>query len=238
MGTWPGGITAITLFVEDLATAKAFYGRAFGLPVTYEDDNSARVAWRRAAQRPDGPAVGHPDGQLPRPGWAHLGDRALAVVSSRDGLYGPVMTDALSAAALELLESAAVATVATINADGSPHLSAAWIGIEDGEIVFGTLPDQRKLRNLRADPRIAIQVQSDRVNEWGLREYLVIDGTARITEGGAAALLQRLARIYISPDVVFPAMPDPPPGYVTHVRVDRVSGIGPWRRSAEEEEST
>jgi PPOX class probable F420-dependent enzyme len=148
------------------------------------------------------------------------------------------MTDVLSEAALELLQSAAVATIATINADGSPHLSAAWIGMEDGEIVFGTLPDQRKLHNLRRDPRISIQVQSDRVNDWGLREYLVVDGTARITEGGAAALLQRLARIYISPDVVFPAMPDPPPGYVTHVQVDRISGVGPWRRSAEGNEST
>jgi PPOX class probable F420-dependent enzyme len=148
------------------------------------------------------------------------------------------MTVALSDAALDLLQSAAVATIATINADGSPHLSAAWIGLEDGEVVFGTLPDQRKLRNLRRDPRISIQVQSDRINAWGLREYLVIDGTARITEGGAAALLQRLARVYLGPDVVFPAMPDPPPGYVTHVRIDRISGIGPWRRSTEGKEST
>lgn len=144
------------------------------------------------------------------------------------------MTDALSDAALELLASAAVATVATINADGSPHLSAAWVGVEDGEVVFGTLPDQRKLRNLRRDPRISIQVASDRINAWGLREYLVIDGRARITEGGAAALLQRLARTYIGPDVVFPAMPDPPPGYVTHVTVQRISGIGPWKRPAAE----
>jgi PPOX class probable F420-dependent enzyme len=139
------------------------------------------------------------------------------------------MTDLLSDAALELLGSAAVATVATLNADGSPQLSSAWVGLEDGEIVFGTLDDQRKLRNLRRDPRIALTVQSDRVNEWGLREYLVVDGTARVTEGGAADLLQRLARTYLGPDVVFPAMPDPPPGFVTRVRVERVSGIGPWR---------
>lgn len=136
----------------------------------------------------------------------------------------------LSEAAVDLLQSAAVATVATINADGSPHLSSAWIGIEDGEIVFGTLPDQRKLRNLRRDPRVAIQVQSDRVNAWGLREYIVLEGQARITEGGAADLLQRLARTYIGRDAIFPGMPDPPPGYVTYVRVERVSGIGPWRR--------
>lgn len=38
---WPGGIGAITLFVEDLPAAKRFYGEVFGLPVHYEDDASA-----------------------------------------------------------------------------------------------------------------------------------------------------------------------------------------------------
>ena len=37
---WPGGIAAITLFVEDLDAAKRFYQDVFGLPVHYEDDNS------------------------------------------------------------------------------------------------------------------------------------------------------------------------------------------------------
>jgi len=41
MDPWPGGITAITLFVEDLEAAKRFYGEVFGLPVVFEDDNSA-----------------------------------------------------------------------------------------------------------------------------------------------------------------------------------------------------
>jgi PPOX class probable F420-dependent enzyme len=140
------------------------------------------------------------------------------------------MIEQLSDAALELLASDAVAIVATVNVDGSPHLSSAWVAVEDGEIVFGTLDDQRKLRNIRRDSRLALTIQSDRVNAWGLREYLVVDGTARITEGGAAALLQRLAHTYISPDAIFPAMPDPPPGYVTRIRVERVGGVGPWRR--------
>lgn len=141
------------------------------------------------------------------------------------------MIDQLSDEALALIGSAAVATVVTLNADGSPHISAAWIGLEDGEVVFGTLPDQRKLSNIRRDPRVAITLQGERINEWGLREYLVIDGTARVTEGGAPELLQRLAWTYLGPDVVFPAMPNPPPGFVTRVAIEQVSGIGPWRRS-------
>jgi catechol 2,3-dioxygenase-like lactoylglutathione lyase family enzyme len=39
--TWPGPITALTLFAEDLAATKAFYIEVFGLPVYYEDDASA-----------------------------------------------------------------------------------------------------------------------------------------------------------------------------------------------------
>lgn len=37
---WPGGIAAITLFVEDLEAARRFYQEVFRLPVFYEDDNS------------------------------------------------------------------------------------------------------------------------------------------------------------------------------------------------------
>ena len=37
---WPGGIAAITLFVEDLEAARRFYQEVFRLPVFYEDENS------------------------------------------------------------------------------------------------------------------------------------------------------------------------------------------------------
>ena len=40
-GSWPTGIFAITLFVEDLQVAKQFYLHAFGLPIEFEDNNSA-----------------------------------------------------------------------------------------------------------------------------------------------------------------------------------------------------
>jgi hypothetical protein len=53
-------------------------------------------------------------------------------------------------------------------------------------------------------------------------------GTARVTEGGAAAMLQHLAPGYLGPDVVFPGIPDPPRGYITRVSVERVAGIGSW----------
>ena len=78
---------------------------------------------------------------------------------------------------------------------------------------------------------MALSVETSTRNAIGLNEYLVIYGTAWITEGGAAGLLQRLARTYLGPDVRFPRTDSPPPGYITHITVDRVSGVGPWAQS-------
>jgi PPOX class probable F420-dependent enzyme len=130
--------------------------------------------------------------------------------------------------AREVLEGDHVATLVTLNRDGSPNVTAAWVGLENDEIVIGTLPDQRKLRNIRRDPRVAVVVQTRKRNPYGLLEYLVVEGRARITEGGAPELLQRLARTYIGPDAVFPQMPNPPPGFVTRITPQRIGGIGPW----------
>ena len=121
-----------------------------------------------------------------------------------------------------------LAHVVTLAEDGTPHVSLAWVGIEGDELVIATLFDQRKLRNLRRDPRIALSFITGGRNPIGLDNYLVVNGTARITEGGAAEILARLAKTYIGPDAVFPPMPNPPPGFVTRITVDRVSGIGPW----------
>ena len=62
----------------------------------------------------------------------------------------------------------------------------------------------------------------------GLKEYLVVYGRARLVEGGAPELLQRLAQVYLGPDVKFPPMDDPPPGFVMRIAVERVGGVGPW----------
>jgi PPOX class probable F420-dependent enzyme len=127
-----------------------------------------------------------------------------------------------------VIESDALAHVTTIDPDGRPQTTLAWVGLEGDEIVFATLPDQRKLRNLRRDPRITVSIQTERVTPYGLHEYLVIYGTARVTDGGGPEVLQRLAHTYLGPDVTFPPMPDPPPGFVTRVTVDRLGGVGPW----------
>jgi PPOX class probable F420-dependent enzyme len=128
----------------------------------------------------------------------------------------------------ELIESGPLAHLVTLNADGSPQVTVVWIGIEDEEIVSGHVFRHRKVENILHDPRVALSFEAPGANAIGLRNYVVVYGQARITEGGAPELLQRLAYTYVGPDVTFPPMPDPPRGYVTRIRVERVTGHGPW----------
>jgi len=131
--------------------------------------------------------------------------------------------------ARHLLEPDALAHLVTINPDGSPQVSCVWVGLDGDEIVSGHLrSDQRKLRNVARDPRVALSLEGTTIHPPGLKEYLVVHGTGRIAEGGAAELLQRLAHVYLGPDVRFPPMDDPPPGQVLRISVERIGGVGPW----------
>jgi PPOX class probable F420-dependent enzyme len=134
----------------------------------------------------------------------------------------------LPAELLELIESGPDAHLVTLNADGSPQVTVVWIGIEDAEIVSGHLFRHRKVRNILRDPRVALSLEAPGANPVGMRNYAVLYGQARITEGGAPELLQRLAYTYVGPGVTFPPMPSPPPGYITRITVERIAGQGPW----------
>lgn len=129
-----------------------------------------------------------------------------------------------------LIESGPLAHLVTLNADGSPQVSIVWIGLEGDEIVSGHLFEHRKVRNIRRDPTVALSLEAPGKNDIGMQDYAVLYGRARITEGGAPELLQRLAEVYVGPGTVFPPMPDPPPGFVTRIVVDRIAGQGPWSR--------
>jgi len=128
----------------------------------------------------------------------------------------------------DLIASGAHAHLVTMNKDSSPHVTIVWIGIENGEIVSAHLPRNQKVRNIERDPRVIISLEATTKSSFGLTEYAVIHGEARITEGGAAELLQKLAYVYMGPGVKFPPMENPPPGYITRVRVTRIEGVGPW----------
>jgi hypothetical protein len=59
----------------------------------------------------------------------------------------------------------------------------------------------------------------------GLDHYLVVHETARITEGGAPELVHLLAHVHLGPDVRFPPMDAPPPGFITRNMPERIGGI-------------
>jgi PPOX class probable F420-dependent enzyme len=135
---------------------------------------------------------------------------------------------ALPESARAVLDSGALAHLVTLESDGRPQVSIVWVGLDGDEIVSAHLPEHRKVRNIRRDPRVALSVEAGTRNALGLDEYIVVHGRARITEGGAPELLQQLARVYLGPDVKFPPMEHPPPGYITHINVERIGGVGPW----------
>jgi PPOX class probable F420-dependent enzyme len=126
-----------------------------------------------------------------------------------------------------VLDSSALAHLVTLGPDGSPQVSIVWVGLDGDEIVAGHLAERRKVRNIREDPRVVLSFETNSHNERGLVEYLVVHGTARISEGGAPELLQELAHVYLGPEVQFPP-PGAAPGYITHITVDRITGVGPW----------
>ena len=127
-----------------------------------------------------------------------------------------------------LIESGWPAHLVTLNHDGSPQVTVVWVGVEGDELVAGHLSKHEKVKNILRDPRVAISVQAPSKSAMGLTEYAVLYGEARIQEGGAPELLKTLAAVYLGPGVKFPPMENPPSGYVTRIRVDRVSGVGPW----------
>jgi PPOX class probable F420-dependent enzyme len=133
----------------------------------------------------------------------------------------------LTAPARELIESNRLAHCVTLNADGSPQVSAVWIGLDGDEIVMAHLGAYQKVRNLMRDPRVALSIEADGSNDIGMQHTLVVYGRARIVEGGAPEWLQRLAYTYVG-DVKFPPFDNPPPGYTVRITVDRVAGLGPW----------
>jgi len=127
-----------------------------------------------------------------------------------------------------LIESGCLAHLVTLNRDGSPQVTVVWIGLDGDEVIAGHLPKNRKVKNILRDPRVAISIEAKTKSSMQLTEYAVLYGVGRIQEGGAAELLQKLAEVYIGPGVKFPPMENPPPGYVTRIRVDRIEGVGPW----------
>src|SRR5262245_30103372 len=120
--------------------------------------------------------------------------------NTREGQHMAVLNEAARTA----LTSGKLAHMVTLNTDGSPQIALVWVGLDGDEIVSAHLFEQQKLKNVRKDGRVSLSMETGGKNEMGLDHYLVVHGEARLAEGGAPELLQRLAEVYVGPGVKFP----------------------------------
>src|SRR3954471_1540820 len=121
--------------------------------------------------------------------------------------------------ARRFLAAGPLAHVVTLDPDGTPHVSLAWAGFDGDQLVFASFFDQRKIENLRRDPRVTLSFQTnENADREFLHPYLVIRGRATVTPGGAMPVMDRLAESYIGPGERFPNR-EMPEGIVVHVEV-------------------
>ncbi|MGI5142070.1 MULTISPECIES: PPOX class F420-dependent oxidoreductase [unclassified Streptomyces] len=127
----------------------------------------------------------------------------------------------------ELIESGPMAHLSTINPDGSPQVTVIWIGLDGDDVVSGHMARHVKLRNIERDPRVVLSFDGPRVPGAFLNDYAVLRARAAVEPSDATwDLLDRLAKVYVSPDSEFPAPKGP--GYIVRYSVERIGGVGPW----------
>jgi PPOX class probable F420-dependent enzyme len=94
--------------------------------------------------------------------------------------------------AVEMLTDTNLGYLGTLNRDGTAQVTPLWVHVEEGRAVFNTAIGRLKERNMRRDPRITVAVADQRDNE----RYVMITGTAEMTEEGAAEHIEALSQKY------------------------------------------
>lgn len=87
----------------------------------------------------------------------------------------------------DFLERSRIATLATLGPTGTPHLTAMWYGLINGEIWFETKAKSQKAVNLRRDPRVTVLVEAG--DTYDQLRGVAIEGRAEIIDD-ADALFQ------------------------------------------------
>ena len=95
---------------------------------------------------------------------------------------------------LDLFQKRAFAHLATLMADGSPHVTPVWVDYDGTHLIVNSARGRQKDRNMRRDARVAVEVQ-DPDNPY---RYLAVRGrVVKITEEGADASIDKLAFKYL-----------------------------------------
>lgn len=89
-----------------------------------------------------------------------------------------------------------VGVVTTLRDDGSPHSTIVWMDVDDGKVSFNTARGRAKDRHLQRDPRVSVLV-ADPSNAY---KWVAVTGRAELTEAGADAQIDKLAKKYIDKD--------------------------------------
>jgi PPOX class probable F420-dependent enzyme len=127
----------------------------------------------------------------------------------------------------DLIESGPMAHLSTLNADGSPQVSVIWIGLDGDDLLSGHLGWYVKLRNIERDPRVVLSFDAPRAPGVFLNPHAVLRARATVSPSDDAwDLLNRLTKVYMSPDTEFPAPKGP--GYIVRYSIERIGGVGPW----------
>jgi PPOX class probable F420-dependent enzyme len=121
-----------------------------------------------------------------------------------------------------MLEDKAYGHVVTFNAKGKPELTMVWMDVEGDELLFNTAEGRRKPGNIRRDPRVIVSVQ-DRKNP---QAYAVFHGRGQVTDAGADAHIDKLAKRFLGADKYPYRRPDEK-RLIVRIEVDRISGMGP-----------
>src|SRR3954468_17334564 len=99
--------------------------------------------------------------------------------------------------AKHLLEGKHFAHVATINSDGTPQVSAVWVGLDGDLVTFNTVEGRVKTKNMHENPAVALSV----TNEGNPYENLIIQGkVVEMTPEGADEDIDALAKRYLDAD--------------------------------------
>jgi PPOX class probable F420-dependent enzyme len=133
----------------------------------------------------------------------------------------------ISAELRALIEAGPLAHLSTINPDGSPQVTVIWIGLDGDQLVSGHMSRHLKLRNIERDPRVVLSFDGPRDPGAFLNPYAVLRARAVVESSDQTwDLLNRLTKVYMSPDSEYPRARKP--GYIVRYTVERVSGVGPW----------
>ena len=94
----------------------------------------------------------------------------------------------------KLLQEPAFCQLATLMPDGSPQNTQVWVDTDGEHILVNTAEGRQKVRNVRRDPRVALNVV-DPANAWRLAT--IRGRVTEITTAGADDLIDQLAQKYL-----------------------------------------